>query len=254
MRAEKKPRFSSKRERTAGRILILIAVMIVLVIGTYIGTRYFNCGMDRYYTLDRDKRIRDIKGRIDEIEKDGVKDISAMRRLADQYGQLGTIYLEERRWDQAIEALDKSISYGKDTPAIYYSAGLAYANRGSETKNEKDLDRAEAMYRKAIERYSAFSQARNALAILLFYNRDRRDEAVSIMEDVVATDRKNYLARFTLARFYYETDRPERALGVYEELYADLEKLPPSDIIEDYKNSCRSNIQRIIMEMGKKKG
>ncbi|HPV43847.1 MAG TPA: hypothetical protein PKX40_21920, partial [Spirochaetota bacterium] len=92
--------------------------------------------------------------------------------------------------------------------------------------------------------------------ILLFFQKNEKNEALSLIEEVVGRNRKNYMARFTQARFYYEMDQLPRALSIYEDLNADLEKLPPSGVIDEYKKNCRDNIQRIMMEVNRtrKKG
>jgi tetratricopeptide (TPR) repeat protein len=236
------------------RWFMFLTVLSIIIIVTWIGSRYFNCGLGRNYKVNRDRTIGTIRDNIKDMEGEEIKDTKTLMNLSENYSRLGVIYLESHDWEQSIAAFEKSISYGKNTPAIYYSLGIAYANRGVDRKSEKDLDRAEGCYRKAVEMYRAFDDARNALAILLFYHRDRRDEALKIMEDVAAHAPKNYQARFTLGRFYYEMDMPEKALSVYEDLHADLDKLPPSEIIDGYKANCSANIQRIMMEAKGKRG
>ncbi len=228
-------------------VFFLVAAAVVLA------AKFFNFGIVREYRVDTDKNIQELKEKIADLEKEKIKDTRTMNSLANNYSRLGTIYVEKRLWDPAIECYLKSMKYGKDTPGLYYSAGLAYGNRGAERDSREDIDRAEHYYKKAIAMQENYSDAQNALAILLFYHKEEKDKALSIIEEVVGRNKYNYMARFTQARFYYEMDRLPRALSIYEELNADLGKLPPSEIIEEYKKNCRDNIQRIMMEVGKKK-
>ncbi|HNW30711.1 MAG TPA: hypothetical protein PKN50_19700, partial [Spirochaetota bacterium] len=190
------------------------------------------------------------------LEKEKIKDTRAMNSLANNYSSLGTIYVEKRLWDPAIESYLKGMKYGKDTAGFYYSIGLAYGNRGTERDSREDIDKAEHYYKKAIAMQENYADAQNALAILLFFQKNEKNEALSLIEEVVGRNRKNYMARFTQARFYYEMDQLPRALSIYEDLNADLEKLPPSGVIDEYKKNCRDNIQRIMMEVNRtrKKG
>ena len=229
-------------------------VITLVAAGVLLAARYLNCGYLRNYTPDSDKTIREIREKIAPLEKNGIKDTKALFTLANQYSRLGTIYIEKRLWGLAIENYEKAIGYGKDTPGVYYSLGLAYANRGSEKNDAADIDRAEANYQKAIAMQDDYYDARNALAILLFYHKDEKDRAIELMEGVVARNKKHYIARFTLGRFYYETGKLSRALSIYEDLSSDLDKLPPSRIIGEYRNNARDNIQRILTEMKKQKG
>ncbi len=228
-------------------------VLAIIAGAVYVGTRYLGCSLLRDYTVNEDKKIRAITERIDELEKEKVKDTMTLRRLGDQYSLLGTVYLEKGLWNQAVAAFEKSVARGKTTPEVLYSLGLAHANRGKEANDPDDIEKAEAFYRRALAARKDFSDARNALAILLFFERDDREQGLAMAREVVAGDSKFYIGRFTLGRFYYEMGRPREALAVYEELYSDLEKLPPSEIIEGYKKDCRGNIQRIMAEMVKKK-
>jgi len=231
----------------------IFLVFLLVVVAVMAAAKYFNCGFVRNYSINTDSKIRQAQEKIDALEKNKTKDTKTLESLANWYTRLGTIYLEKRLWDLAIENYIKGLQNGKDTPGIYYSIGLAYANRGSERDNSEDIDKAEFNYKKAIEMQDNYYDAQNALAILLFYNKNEKDKAISIIQEVIARNKKNYIARFTLGRFYYETNQLPKALSVYEDLSSDLDKLPPSEIINGYKQSCKENIQRIMAEVGKQK-
>ncbi|MBN2159400.1 MAG: tetratricopeptide repeat protein [Spirochaetes bacterium] len=237
------------------KVLISILVCVAIIGVAAVGTKFFGwkCSPLREYRVNTDRQIRETRDRIAEIEKENSRDMKNIERLRDQYSRLGTIYLQKSLWDMAIESFERSVKYGA-TPGVLYSLGIAHANRGVERDSMDDIDRAESYYKKALAMKDDLNDARNALAILLFYHKDEKDRALAMAEEVVARDKNFYIARFTLGRFYYEMNRPARALSVYEELYADLERLPPSDIINDYKNQCRENIQRIMSEMRRSKG
>jgi len=235
------------------KVLRTILACAVLGVASYFGSQYFNCSLARNFKVDTDKRIREIKEKIEDIEKDDLKDTKSITRLGEQYSNLGGIYLQKSLWDQAIEAYDKSIHYGRKTHGVLYSLGIAYGNRGRERDSGEDINKAEFYLKKAIEMKDNFYEAENALAILMFYHKEEKDAAISLSEEVVSRNPKYYIGRFTLARFYYENGAPEKALPVYEDLDSDLNKLPPSAIINEYKNQCRENIQRIMSELGSKK-
>jgi tetratricopeptide (TPR) repeat protein len=237
------------------KVLKTILVSAVFIGAALIAMKYLNCGFKRDYRVDTDKHIREIREKIEDIEKDDVKDTKNLKRLSEQYSNLGGIYLQKGLWDQAIESYDKSIHYGRSTYGVLYSLGIAYGNRGRERDNAEDIDKSESYLRKAIDLKDNFYEAQNALAILMFYHKDERDAALSLAEEITARNPKYYIGRFTLGRFYYEKGALNKALPLYESLNEDLEKLPPSGIISDYKKQCSENIQRIMGEMaGRKKG
>jgi tetratricopeptide (TPR) repeat protein len=237
------------------QMLKAIIVFTVIIGAVLIASRFFDLGFKRNYRVDTDKHINEIRERIKDIEEDNKRDTASLRRLGEQYSNLGGIYLQKGLWDQAIDSYEKSIHNGRSTHGVLYSLGIAYGNRGRERENEEDFGKSELYLRKAIDMKENFYEAQNALAILLFYHRDGGDEALSIAQEVSSRNPKYYVGRFTLGRLYYEKRAPEKALQVYEDLNADLEKLPPSGIINTYKNQCRENIQRIMTEMaGRKQG
>ena len=236
-----------KKRQYVTFILIIGLLASILTVNSVFN--FMQCNMRRDYKVDTDRKIYNIQKKIAEIEEKKEMDLSKATRLADQYNQLGTVYLEKKLWTQAAEAFEKAMTYGNPGAPLLYAAGLAYANRGSAMSTAADFDRAEGLYRKALEVQDNFHEARYGLAVLLFYHRNKREEGLAMMEDLVARNRTHYYGRFTLGRFYYEMDRKDRALQVYEELHTDLEKLPPSEIINDFKKNCKDNISRVMAEL-----
>src|SRR4030042_1685539 len=105
------------------KFLKITIVFTVIIGASYIGSKFFNCSFIRDYRVDTDKRIREIKQKIADIEQENIKDTKNLDRLSEQYSHLGTIYLKQSLWDLAVEAFQKSISYGRTTPGGLYSLG-----------------------------------------------------------------------------------------------------------------------------------
>lgn len=210
-----------------------------------------NCSPLRNYQVNTDKKISDLKEKISTMEKEDAHQKYAYQ-LAGWYNQLGTIYLQKELWDQAIESFHKSIKLGSNTASINYSLGLAYANRGNDINDDKDFKTAENFYRKALKIQSRYSDAKYALSVLYFYKLDKKDDSIILLEELISEDRKHYKARFALGRFFYELDKLDKSLNVYEDLYKDLEKLPDNQITIQYKEHCKGNINRIMMELSQK--
>ena len=209
----------------------------------------WNCNTMRS-AINRDKQtvIADLTEQIKDIENDEEEKSRSLGRLQSLYQQIGAQYLDQKLWDMAIPAFSSCLKYGKKTPVIYYSMAVAYANRGAENKNNADLDRAELYYGKALEIDSSFYEAGYGLAVLLFFEKDEKEKALAIMEETAARHPKFYTARFGLGRFYYELRQPEKALVIYRTLQGDLEKLPDSQAIREYREQCDENIRRIMSE------
>jgi tetratricopeptide (TPR) repeat protein len=230
---------------------LALAGIVVLAVLSSIFTPTM-CNIRREYKSSQDLYIKDIKNKITDLEKDNIKDATTMKRLAEQYNLLGMYYLDKRMWDMAIDAFTSSMKYGNSGAPAFYSIGLAYANRGNEKNSQDDLSRAESNYRKAIEISRNYADAKYALSILLFYHKNGKDEAQSLLHEIIAANKSYYPARFALGRFNYELGYREKALTIYQELASDLDRLPPSELVKEYKENCKNNITRIQMELSGK--
>lgn len=230
----------------------LFAVFL-LILAVIIGLNsYFNvlhCNMRKDLQTQSDMQIHDVSAKIDSLEKEHVKDVTTVNRLRQQYLLLGTIYLEKKMWDMAIDALQKAMKYGESGAAVFYQMGLAYANKGYDFNNEEDFKTAESYYRKSIEKEPNYNDPAYGLAILLFYHLNGQQEAMNLLSDITERNPAFYPARFALARFSYELGNRENSLRIYENLYDDLSKLPKSGVINEYKNQCKQNISQITSEL-----
>jgi tetratricopeptide (TPR) repeat protein len=232
---------------------IYITMTLVMVISLLVLNSIYDvihCNMRKDYKSINDRYFQDVKDKIVRLEKEKYKDATTISRLAEQYNLIGTFYLERHIWDLTIDSFDNSMKYGNRSADAFYSLGLAYANRGVEKNSTDDVNKAEYNYRKAIEINKNLFDAKYALAILLFYHREKgKDEAQTLINEILVKNHAYYPARFANGRFNYELGNKEKALTIYQELASDLNKLPPSGISNDYKKECSNNITRIMSEL-----
>ncbi len=231
------------------KTIILPLILAVLFMG---GCK--NGLLEEVFTFKSVKTVE--KDEISRLKKEAgkyEKKVSEKMEHADQLGaiyqQLGEKYNDRRSWDPAIDSLKKAVGYGRDSARVHYQLALAYANRGIELDSNKDLDKAEYHYRKTLSRQPEYTEARYSYSIFLYYSRGEKEKAMKIIKKLVVTNPSYYRARFALGRFHYENKQPQRALSVYEQLYADLQKLPDSARVKEYRENCRQNIQRIMREI-----
>ena len=239
------------KKRNAVLFLILLIIFAV-IIGINSAFNLFSCNIRKELKGKSDTQIHEIGVKIAKLEQEPVKDVTTVGRLAQQYLLLGTLYLEKRMWDMAIDAMQKSMKYGESGPAVFYQMGLAYANKGYDFDNQQDFETAESYYRKSLEKAPKYDDATYGLAILLFYHRNGQQEAMNLLAELIGRNPAFYPARFAQARFYYETGNRESALQVYERLYEDLEKLPESGVINEYREQCKNNITQLMAELSGK--
>ncbi|HPP96037.1 MAG TPA: tetratricopeptide repeat protein [Spirochaetota bacterium] len=229
--------------------LIIIVAVILIISGINQAFNLVHCNIRRDYKTMEDRTIQNIKDKIATLEKEDIKDTTTTRRLAEQYALLGRLYIERKLWDQAIECYLSSEKYGGNGAAVMYALGLAYANRGYDRSDEKDFEQAEIYYRKSLEKHPGYEDAMYGLAILLYYHRNGKEEALTLMNELVSKNSSNYMARFALGRFYYENGDLQRSLQIYQQLQQDLEKPPKSEIINQYRQECSANISKITAEI-----
>jgi len=238
------------RKSTKGKIYTSIALILVISLVVLNAKYQFICNIKRDPENMSVKHYQSIKDKIEMLEKKEPKDDVTKRRLVQQYNIMGIYYIDKKIFDLAIESFDNSIKYGNNTADVYYSLGLAYGGRSVEKKSSDDIKLAEYNYRKAISLNGRLYDAKYALAILLFYNKDNgQDEAVNLINDILSNNMAHYQARFASGRFQYELGNKREALNIYQRLAADIDKLPSSGISNDYKTQCNNNIERIRSEL-----
>jgi len=194
-----------------------------------------------------------LKEKADQYEKLLDKRIKTSDKLGPIYQKLGDKYLKTKTWNSAIESYEKAIGYGRDSTIIHYSLGVAYANKGKVIAQRDDIDKAEYHYRRALEMSPDFDKASYGLSILLFYLKEEKEKGFMEMEKLVLKKKNNYKARFALGRFNYELNNPQKALSIYEGIYSDLNSLTASQVNKNYKKKCKKNIERLILELSKRK-
>ncbi|HPJ44068.1 MAG TPA: hypothetical protein PLY21_17190 [Spirochaetota bacterium] len=229
-------------------LFIFLAVILVIT-GINEAFDLVQCNMRRSYKSMEDRDIQRIKDKIAGLEKEQIKDVSTVKRLADQYALLGRIFLERKMWDQSIECYLNSEKYGGNGAAVMYALGLGYANRGYEHDSDTDFAKAEEYYRKSLEKKAGYDDALYGLGVLMYYHRNGKEEGLRLVTELAMKNPAYYPARFAMGRFNYENGDLHKALQIYQQLQQDLDRLPKSEIINNYKEQCSANIARITTEL-----
>lgn len=231
-------------------------LFLVLLIGIFLVSGYFY----GFKNLFIPSVIKKVKGpRIEALKKEALlaedefkKNLSSADRAEKagySYEKLGESYLQNKDWTPAIESLEKAVEYGRSGARVHHALGVAYANRGKDLGNDEDINKAEVHYKRAIEKNPRMMDSVYGLAVLNFYVKNDRETAISLLKSIRVADPKYYDASFALAKMYYENGDPAASLAAYEELYAVLSKEKESPRIKEYRNNCKENITRLMMEL-----
>ena len=86
------------------------------------------------------------------------KAISKNNFIADAHNNLGIIYLDSKKYDQAVEAFQKAIEIDPEYKLAYMNTGVVYARQG---KHREAIE----MYKKIVEKYPKYTLALSNIGI-----------------------------------------------------------------------------------------
>ena len=143
---------------------------------------------------------------------------------------LGSRYLDEGMYGDALAAFEKAIMYYPANPNLYYYVGLCagymadasldYGATGDLSKRENYLKLAESAYSRAIELNPTYTRALYGLAVLYVFELDESAKAIPLLEKFLTIETKDTDAMFVLARAYYVNYEFQLAIDMYDRIIA----------------------------------
>ncbi len=227
-----------------------ITAFIVIALLTSCGGDSLNCGKRRYSSPD----ILELKEKAAKQEIQVKAGRLEPGKLSLTYQQLGEKYLAKKMWNPAIETFHKTLELGRDNSLVHYSLGVAYGNRFTSEKNASDMEKAEYHYRQSLKITPSYKSAAYGLAILLFYIKEEKKEAIGILETLVTGRKAMYREKMALGRFYFDAGETSRALSHYQSLCNELDASRESPEIKEYRRICRDNVDKLMSGMPSPKG
>ncbi len=176
-------------------------------------------------------------GRADALNSAGRVDaaIEAMEQLAktvqdraDVWGALGDTFRRQERYAEAAAAYDKAIAtFTTDEPGqwvVYYTRGIA-------NEREKNWDKAEADFRKALELRPDQPSVLNYLGYSYLERQENYDEALAMIERAVAARPDDGAIVDSLGWALYRLGRYEEAVARLEQA---VELMPVDPVVNDH--------------------
>ncbi len=171
-----------------------------------------------------EKAIQTYQNRIEDV-------LNADIRIGIWYKILGTRYLDNGMYGKALENFRTAIEYFPTNQNLYYFVGvcagyMAKSSLGYETANSY-IDRdhyytlAESAYKRALELEPRYERALYGLAVLYVFELDRPEEAIPYLERIMEIEKRNLDAMMVLARAYYVTGSPDKAVQLYDRVIAE---------------------------------
>ena len=144
------------------------------------------------------------------------------------YKILGTRYLDNKMYGEALKAFQSALQYYPDNQNLYYYVGICagymshtaldYNATGNMEQKYNYLKLAETAYLRAIEIEPRYSRALYALSVLYVYELDEPANAIPYLEKVLDIEKKHTDAMFVLARAYYSTYEFDKAVEMYDKI------------------------------------
>lgn len=162
-----------------------------------------------------EKRKREWEKEIKKYEKVIQERIEAYDHLALVYRKLGDELLMREFFNEASRYYQKAIYLLPNEPELHHSLAVCQANRGK--TDEKFYDEAITEYQNAIKLKPDFAQGYYGLAIIYYFEKDKKQKAISLLEKAVALKPDYIDANLALGQFYYETGKPQIAISKYKQ-------------------------------------
>jgi tetratricopeptide (TPR) repeat protein len=143
---------------------------------------------------------------------------------------LATRLADRNMHKDALDALEKAISYNAEDPTLFYLTGLSAAITAASSLNfpgssgapgaerDKYYALAESAYLRAISLDHDYARPRYGLAILYVFELDRPAEAVPHLTRYLELMSSDIDAMFALARAYYMTGNNNAAIELYDRI------------------------------------
>ena len=209
-------------------ILIVAVAAIVLV----------SCGGVSNKTIIRHQKLEEgvespttIEELKDAIKKyqERVADVQlAQSQIGIWYKILGTRYLDNKMYGEALKCFQEALTYYPDNQNLYYYVGvcagymshaaLDYNASGTNEVKYNYLKLAEEAYLRAIAIEDRYVRALYGLGVLYVFELDEPEKAIPHLEKALSIDTKNLDTMFVLARAYYSSYEFDKAVEIYDRI------------------------------------
>ena len=152
----------------------------------------------------------------------------AQSQIGIWYKILGTRYLDNKMYGEALKAFQEALTYYPDNQNLYYYVGvcagymshaaLDYNASGTNEVKYNYLKLAEEAYLRAIAIEDRYVRALYGLGVLYVFELDEPEKAIPHLEKALSIDTKNLDTMFVLARAYYSSYEFDKAVEIYDRI------------------------------------
>lgn len=179
-------------------------------------------GVSSPSTIDEYKdAIKKYERRIADID-------AAQRQVGIWYKILGSRYLDNKMYGEALKAYQNAIMYYPDNQNLYYYVGLCagymshaaldYGAKGDTSTRYNYLRLSEQAYLRAIQIEPRYVRALYGIGVLYVFELDESEKAIPYLETLLTVDKAHIDAMFVLARAYYSNYDFDNAVAMYDKI------------------------------------
>ncbi|MFA6856276.1 MAG: tetratricopeptide repeat protein [Treponema sp.] len=172
--------------------------------------------------------IDEYKAAVKKYEK-RVADIElAQQQIGIWYKILGSRYLDQKMYGEALKCYQKAIEFYPDNQNLYYYVGvcagymahsaLDYDAVANPEKKFNYLKLAESAYLRAVTIEPQYVRAMYGLGVLYVFELDESDKAIPYLEKLLTIDKGHTDAKFVLANAYYRSGQMQKAADMYDDI------------------------------------
>ena len=182
--------------------------------------QYMEEGISSPSTIDEYKTaIQKYEKRVADIEM-------ANGQIGIWYKILGSRYLDEKMYGEALKCYQKAIEYYPDNQNLYYYVGvcsgymaksaLDYDATGNNDKRYNYLKLAESAYLRAIAIDPRYVRALYGVGVLYVFDFDASEKAIPYLETLLTIETGHTDAKFVLGNAYYRPGDFQKAATMYD--------------------------------------
>ncbi|MBQ9630354.1 MAG: tetratricopeptide repeat protein [Treponema sp.] len=189
--------------------------------------------------------IEEYKDAISKYEK-RIQDIeSATSQVGVWYKILGSRYLDQKMYGEALECYRKALDYYPDNQNLYYYVAIcagymAHASLDFDASNRFEkrqnyLNLSESAYLRALAIDDRYTNALYGLAVLYVFYFDRTQDAIPHLEKLLTIDTGHTDAKLLLANAYYRTQNFQASVDMYDSVIKSSKDKEKKAIAENNK-------------------
>lgn len=210
------------------KVLVLVLCTLLLVSCGGVSNKTVIRHQKMEEGVDNPTTIEELKDAIKKYQE-RVADVQlAQSQIGIWYKILGTRYLDNKMYGEALKCFEEALKYYPDNQNLYYYVGvcagymshaaLDYNASGINEVKYNYLKLAEEAYKRAIQIEDRYVRALYGIGVLYVFELDEPEKAITHLEKALTIDTKNLDAMFVLARAYYSTYEFEKAAEIYDKI------------------------------------